>query len=327
MTDRVHEPRIVVFACNWCSYTAADLAGTTRLKMPACFTVVRVMCSGRVDPLYILQAFALGADAVLVTGCHPGDCHYTSGNLHARRRVDFLRQILDRLGLTDRLEMHYVSAAEATRFQQLLTASAERIARLEPSPLGATAARPAPPPHKRDAFRATLRHLAAQLPVDLRSGSVVPEEMVTEGFGEPEYDVERCIGCGACAASCPQDNIELTDAGGTRTISQFHSRCVRCSTCEQICPVEALRVVGRFDLAAFLSDERRRAVELELATCARCGGPVAPLRQLDHLRRATEETEEIVPWRGAVLCAACHRQAHAAEMRRHMTSLHTGDRR
>jgi coenzyme F420-reducing hydrogenase delta subunit/formate hydrogenlyase subunit 6/NADH:ubiquinone oxidoreductase subunit I len=319
MTDRLYEPRIVVFACNWCSYTAADLAGTTRLKMPACFTVVRVMCSGRVDPLYILQAFALGADAVLVTGCHPGDCHYTSGNLHARRRVDFLKQILDRLGLTDRLEMHYVSAAEATRFQQLLTTSAERIARLGPSPLRASLA--ALPPHKRDAFRAMLQHLAAQLPGGRTDGFTIPEEMVTEGFGEPEYDRERCIGCGACAASCPEHNIELTDGDGTRTISQFHSRCVRCSTCEQVCPVEALRVVARFDLAAFLSDERRPAVELELATCARCGKPVAPVRQLDHLKQTIEEIEEIVPRRDAVLCAACHRQAHAAEMRQHMKTV------
>jgi F420-non-reducing hydrogenase iron-sulfur subunit len=301
----------VVFACNWCSYTAADLAGTTRLQMPAGFTVLRVMCSGRVDPLFILQALALGADAVLVTGCHPGDCHYTSGNLHARRRVDFLKQILEHVGLAGRLEMHYISAAEATRFQQLLIDSVKRIARLGPSPLRASS--PKLPPHKRDAFRTMLRHIAERLAVEIPEGSILPEEMVVEGYGEPDYDGERCIGCGACAVNCPQDNIELTDAEGTRTISQFHSRCVRCATCEEACPVEALRVVPRFDLAAFLSDERKPAVELPLVACARCGRPVAPLRQLDHLRGTIED--QIVPPQERVVCTACQRQAHAAQMR------------
>lgn len=311
---RDHEadpPRIVVFACNWCSYTAADLAGTTRLQMPAGFTVLRVMCSGRVDPLFILQALALGADAVLVTGCHPGDCHYTSGNLHARRRVDFLKQILEHLGLFGRLEMHYISAAEATRFQQLLTDSVERIARLGPSPLRASSAEL--PRHKRDALRAMLRYIADRLRAEIPEGTLLPEEMVVEGYGEPEYDPERCLGCGACAVNCPQHNIELTDAGGTRTISQFHSQCVRCATCEQVCPVEALRVVPRFDLAAFLSDERRPAVELPLVPCARCGRPVAPLRQLDHLRDIDEG--QLAPRPDRVLCTACQRQAHAAQMR------------
>jgi coenzyme F420-reducing hydrogenase delta subunit/formate hydrogenlyase subunit 6/NADH:ubiquinone oxidoreductase subunit I len=306
----------VVFACNWCSYTAADLAGTTRLQMPAGFTVLRVMCSGRVDPLFILQAFALGADAVLVTGCHPGDCHYTSGNLHARRRVDFLKQVLDHLGLSGRLEMHYISAAEATRFQQLLTAAVERIARLGPSPLHA--ARPELTPHKRDAIRTILQHFARQLSAAIPEGAVIPEEVVVEDFGDPEYDLDRCIGCGACAASCPQHNIEVTDAEGTRVISQFHSRCVRCKTCEQICPVDALRVMPRFDLAAFLSDEPKAAVELQLVPCSRCGKPVAPLRQLDHLAGTVEG--HAAPRQEAAICAACQRQHHAAKMRQHLSA-------
>jgi F420-non-reducing hydrogenase iron-sulfur subunit len=301
----------VVFACNWCSYTAADLAGTTRLRMPAGFTVIRVMCSGRVDPLFILQAFALGADAVLVTGCHPGDCHYTSGNLHARRRVDFMEQVLDRLGLSGRLEMCYISAAEATRFQQVMSETVERVRRLGPSPLSPSS--PQLPPHKREAFRALLRHLADRLAADLPTKASVPEELVAEGYGEPVYDRELCIGCGACAASCPQQNIELTDADATRTISRFHSRCVRCATCEEVCPVDAVKVVPRFDLADFLSDERRAAVELRLVVCERCGRPVAPQKQLEHLERTPGV--EPVP----ALCAACQRREHAAQMRRHMT--------
>jgi len=311
-----HVPRVVVFACNWCSYTAADLAGTTRLRMPAGFTVLRVMCSGRVDPLYILEALALGADAVLVTGCHPGDCHYSSGNVQARRRVDFVKQILDRLGLSGRLEMHHVSAAEAPRFQQLMTSAVERIERLGPSPLSAGC--PVLPPNKRDAFCTVLRHIAGQLSVTPPEGTSIEEALVTEGFGEPEYDVDRCIGCGACAASCPQHNIEIVDADGTRTISRFHSRCVRCKTCEESCPVDALRVVPRFDLAAFLSEERRPALELPLVCCARCGQPVAPRRQIAQLGDAMND--HAVPREDTMLCAACQRRAHAAAMRRHMTA-------
>jgi F420-non-reducing hydrogenase iron-sulfur subunit len=310
-------PRIVVFACNWCSYTAADLAGTTRLQMPACFTILRVMCSGRVDPLFVLQAFALGADAVLITGCHPGDCHYTSGNLHARRRVDFLKQVLEYLGMSERLEMRYISAAEAIPFQQLLTDFAEHITQIGPSPLHP--ARQDLPPHKREAFRALLQHFARQLSVDIPSEAIVQVDMVTEGYGNPEYDADRCIGCGACAASCPEHNIEVTDSDGTRTISQFHSRCVRCATCEQICPVDALRVVPRFDLAAFLSDERKPVVQLQLATCKRCNRSIAPRRQLDHLQRTLEDS--VFPRPDEALCDDCRRKAHAAKLREHM--VHT----
>jgi coenzyme F420-reducing hydrogenase delta subunit/ferredoxin len=306
----------VVFACNWCSYTAADLAGTTRLSMPPCFTVLRVMCSGRVDPLFILKAFALGADGVIVTGCHPGDCHYTSGNIHARRRVDFLGQVLDPLGLSSRLEMQYISAAEGVRFQHVLTDFAARVARLGPSPVPPTAAEL--PAHKRDAFRQLLRHLVDQLGIDVAPGAVISEETVAEGYGNPRYDPERCIGCGACAASCPQQNIEIRDADGTRRISHFHSRCVRCAACEESCPVEALEVVAHFDLAAFLSDEPSTAVELALVPCANCGAPVATERHRDHLV-ATLPEPTLAP-QDSALCAACRRAAHAAEMRRHMVS-------
>lgn len=309
-------PCIIVFACNWCSYTAADLAGTTRLSMPACFTMIRVMCSGRVDPVFILQAFACGADAVLVTGCHPGDCHYTSGNLHARRRIDFLKQVLGHLGIGERLEMAYISAAEGQRFQRVLTEFADRIAALGPLPVEPPSA--PPDDNKRDLLRSLLGHLAAELHVDVPAGAIVPETMVTEGFGQPRYDAERCIGCGACAASCPQHNIELADRDGTRTIAHFHSRCVRCSTCQDVCPVDAIEVVSRFDLAQFLRDEREQAVQLELSRCARCGRAYAPTRHVDHAAQALAEGPGAAD--NLEICPDCRRKAHAAAMRRHMVS-------
>ncbi len=93
------EPKIVAFVCNWCTYTGADLAGTSRMKYPANTKMIRVMCSGSIDPVFILKAFERGADGVLVSGCHPNDCHYNAGNFHARRRWDFFHELLDFIGI------------------------------------------------------------------------------------------------------------------------------------------------------------------------------------------------------------------------------------
>jgi len=127
------QPRIVVFACNWCSYAGADLAGVSRMQYPATTRVIRVMCSGRVTPGFILEAFRLGADGVLVTGCHPGDCHYISGNEHAVVTVDKTIRLLKLLGLeTGRLRLEWISAAEGARFARLMTEFTEQLRGLGP---------------------------------------------------------------------------------------------------------------------------------------------------------------------------------------------------
>lgn len=130
------EPRIVVFACNWCSYAGADLAGVSRMQYPATTRVIRVMCSGRVTPGFILEAFRLGADGVLVTGCHPGDCHYMSGNQNAVVTVNKTARLLELLGLEkNRLRLEWVSAAEGARFAHLMIEFTEQVRALGPSPL------------------------------------------------------------------------------------------------------------------------------------------------------------------------------------------------
>src|SRR5512146_520664 len=106
-------PKIVAFFCNWCTYTAADLAGVSRLKYAPNVRVIRIMCSGRVDPQFILQAFASGADGVLIGGCHPGDCHYSEGNYKMLRRFRLLKRMLNTLGIADeRLRLEWISASE-----------------------------------------------------------------------------------------------------------------------------------------------------------------------------------------------------------------------
>lgn len=113
------EPKIVAFLCNWCSYGAADLAGVSRMEYPANIRIIRVPCSGSMSPKFILEAFRQGVDGVWVSGCHPGDCHYISGNLFARRRFAVLKNLLEYIGIEpERLHFTWISSAEAGRFQE-----------------------------------------------------------------------------------------------------------------------------------------------------------------------------------------------------------------
>lgn len=131
MTD--FEPKIVAFLCNWCSYRGADLAGTSRMKCAANVRAIRVMCSGRVEPAFILRAFELGADGVLVLGCHPGDCHYAEGNYKALRRMMLLKRVLKQLGIEeDRFQLDWVSASEGDRFSHIVNEMTERVKALGP---------------------------------------------------------------------------------------------------------------------------------------------------------------------------------------------------
>lgn len=116
------EPRIIAFLCNWCSYAGADLAGTSRLQYPPSIRVIRVPCSGRINPIFIIKSLLDGADAVLVSGCHPGDCHYLSGNLYARRRFNVLKKLLSTVGIEpNRVHFTWVSASEGNRFAEVIT--------------------------------------------------------------------------------------------------------------------------------------------------------------------------------------------------------------
>lgn len=132
-TDSGFEPLIVAFLCNWCSYAGADLAGTSRLKFPSNMRVIRVMCSGRLNPLFAIQAFRRGADGVLVAGCHPGECHYLEGNYHTRRRFVMMRPLLEYMGIEpERLQVHWVSAFEGPRYAEVVTRMTEEIRAIGP---------------------------------------------------------------------------------------------------------------------------------------------------------------------------------------------------
>ena len=127
------EPKIVAFTCNWCSYAGADKAGMMKLKYSADVKLIRVMCSGRVDPQFVMDAFREGADGVMVLGCHPGDCHYRTGNIKALKRYKLLKKTLVQFGINDkRLKLDWVAAGEAELFQKIVNEMAETVKDLGP---------------------------------------------------------------------------------------------------------------------------------------------------------------------------------------------------
>jgi len=132
MSDQF-EPKIVAFFCNWCTYLAADLAGTSRMKYAPNIRVIRLMCSGRVDPQFVFDAFAKGADAVLIGGCHPGDCHYQEGNYKALRRVHLLKRVLKEMGIEeDRFRLEWISASEGEKVRSVVNDMVAKVKALGP---------------------------------------------------------------------------------------------------------------------------------------------------------------------------------------------------
>ena len=136
MKEKNFEPLILAFCCNWCAYAGADLAGVSRIQYPPNIRIIRVMCSGRVDPTFILEALRVGVDGVLVAGCHPGDCHYIDGNLKAMRRITLLKETLKSLGLEpERVRLEWISASEGEKFAKVVKEFIEELKKLGPIPI------------------------------------------------------------------------------------------------------------------------------------------------------------------------------------------------
>jgi F420-non-reducing hydrogenase iron-sulfur subunit len=133
MSEEKFEPKIVAFFCNWCTYMAADSAGISRMNYAPNARVIRLMCSGRIDPQFVLEAFAKGADGVLIGGCHPGDCHYQEGNYKTLRRIHLLKRVLQEMGIEeDRFRLEWISAAEADRLKTTMNDMVEKVRALGP---------------------------------------------------------------------------------------------------------------------------------------------------------------------------------------------------
>ncbi len=130
------EPKILGILCNWCTYAGSDLAGTSRIQYPPNVRVIRVMCTGRIDPAFVMEAFSLGADAVLISGCHIGDCHYIAGNYKARRRIALTRKVIEQYGIDPRrLKMTFVSASEGALWAEVVKDMVNTVKKLGPTPV------------------------------------------------------------------------------------------------------------------------------------------------------------------------------------------------
>jgi F420-non-reducing hydrogenase iron-sulfur subunit len=133
MSNETFEPKILAFLCNWCSYAGADLAGISRIQYPPNVRVIRVMCSGRIDPTFVVKALNEGADGVLIGGCHPGDCHYLEGNYKAMRRYQLLMKLLEQFGIEkERVRLAWISAGEGEKFAQVVREMTETVRKLGP---------------------------------------------------------------------------------------------------------------------------------------------------------------------------------------------------
>src|ERR1035437_1958005 len=133
------KPLIIAFLCKWCSYTGADLAGTSRMEYKPNVRIVKIMCSGRIEPTFVLKTFAKGADGVLLCGCHPGDCHYQEGNYRCLRRYELLQKYITQMGIeTERLKPEWISASEGKQFAELIDSFTETVTELGPSKIKET---------------------------------------------------------------------------------------------------------------------------------------------------------------------------------------------
>ncbi|TET91066.1 MAG: hydrogenase iron-sulfur subunit [Methanomassiliicoccales archaeon] len=220
--DTTFEPNIIAFCCNWCSYAGADLAGVSRLQYPPNIRIVRVMCSGRVEPSFLLDALESGADGILVTGCHIGDCHYISGNKKAETKVKMVQNLLDMLGVgSDRLRLEWISASEASKFAEVMNEFNDHITQLGPNPLKFVEREP---PDEQagspEIINGLIQDTRAFDCVECgKCTSVCPVAMVDEKFAPrlivvkaqegassdlaKEKDIWTCNTCGICSAMCP----------------------------------------------------------------------------------------------------------------------------
>ena len=250
MTEEEFEPNIVAFCCNWCSYAGADLAGVSRMQYPPNARIIRVMCSGRVEPYFVLRALELGADGVLVAGCHIGDCHYISGNVEAEKRMKATQDLLDVAGIgRDRMRLEWISASEGQKFASTMKEFTDNIRKLGPNPM--------PKLPKKAYDLAKLKPNVDRLIED------------TGAFD--------CVECGKCTTVCPVAKYDPEFAPRTIVLKATEGQadsivaskdiwtCITCEQCNSMCPYKV-------DYSGFIRGLRTEAAGTDATPACSQGG-------------------------------------------------------
>ncbi|MEE9150729.1 MAG: hydrogenase iron-sulfur subunit, partial [Thermoplasmata archaeon] len=302
------EPVIIGFVCNECVYAAADLAGTTRLPYPSNIRLIRIPCSGQVDTIHILRAFEKGADGVFIGGCLKEQCHYVDGNKKAEKRVNFLKGILNAMGMEEeRLSIHFMSAAMAREFASLANDLTSTIKKLGPSPLKRKKT-----PLRHDKKRTMLREMLLGISQELKTKAVEFSEVIS-GYGETIFDKEKCLGCGACGYVCKDGAITVESKGDNIQIKNTYWKCTACGKCEELCPKECLDVREEFDLMRFLSGEEEVKVEVGMIRCERCGKSFLPIMLTNEIEKMLTDRSLSSSFVG--LCPTCRKFSQAEKVR------------
>jgi F420-non-reducing hydrogenase iron-sulfur subunit len=262
---------IVGFCCNECAYAAADLAGSTHRKHPANVLVVRVPCSGTVDPSWLIYALARGADAVFVAGCRRNECHYVDGNLKAERRVNFVKELLKAVGIEpERVEMFFMASSEPDKFVATAEEMAKRVKELGPLPRRGMLERIRL--EKKENLVEALKIIAKEF-----KDVLLPE---IPGFKIPIFS-ESCIGCGACVEACERGALKLVDSDGFRRIILSSAKCTACEKCLEACEKsgEASLKLGGLRVLQLVADWSE-GIKIALVKCEICGRYFATEKEL-----------------------------------------------
>ena len=240
-------PKLVGFLCNWCSYAGADLAGTSRIHHDIAVRAIRVMCSGRVEPAFVIKAFQEGADGVIIAGCHvPSDCHYTNGNYKALARYETFLPLLEELGIDkERLQLHWISASEGEKFAKVMNEFSAAIRKLGPLKIdkekfcrlqkaGDDPFDECPVIRKSQEFAACEAASSGMIDLEARKSLNKPARTM-----EPSivFDPNKCIRCGSCVESCSHQGIEAIKLDKEEGVVIDDAKCVRCGQCVLSCPL------------------------------------------------------------------------------------------
>lgn len=316
------KPKILGLLCNWCSYAGADLAGTSRIQHPPNVRIIRVNCTGRIDPLFVLRGLEMGADGVLISGCHIGDCHYVEGNIAAKKRFDFFKKILDEMGLGDRITFEHVSAAEGAKWAEVIANFTNKIENLGPTPVkdvsDLTDLDVDETVSKKHKIHEVLVSIARRVDYEPEKVMIFEPEEVMEGYGFPKRDPDKCIGCYACYSVCPEHVISIEDVEDKRKYGTLHTECLVCKECEKACPQEAIEIVPGFELLSFMKEEPLWDLEIGLQKCSVCGEHFSPIPFGEDLKKRLAEKKAVkaidglsLPFEPYTTCPTCKREKMA----------------